>query len=168
MTAERDGRNAVYQYLRLYNPENSKKVFKTLHARFHFNNSDRVEKAITAMNIISDETSQNGNYNDMPDLEEGPPFKHTPIPPRKVSENSYPARTEMSRLDDGAPGLKIRNVKRLIGQHKLQLPPPPGCRRNYSLNISSESDSDIKQNIVADNKITPSGDEDDDDLNEFE
>jgi hypothetical protein len=109
MTAERDGRNAVYQYLRLYNHENRKKVYKTLDTRFYFNNSDRVEKAIAIMSIISDETSQNGNYDDMPDLKEGPPIKHIPIPPRKVNENIYPARTEMSRLDDGAPGLKIRH-----------------------------------------------------------
>jgi hypothetical protein len=76
MAAERNGRNAVYRYLRLYNHENRKKVYKTLDTRFYFNNSDRVEKAIAALSIISDETSQNGNYDDMPDLEKGPPIKH--------------------------------------------------------------------------------------------
>jgi hypothetical protein len=109
MAAEKDGRNAVYQYLRLYNHENRKKAYKTLDTRFYYNNSDRIEKAIAAMNIMSDETSQKGNYEDMPDLEEIPPIKHIPIPPRKVNENIYPTRTEMSRLDDGAPSLKLRN-----------------------------------------------------------
>jgi len=167
MAAEKDGRNAVYQYLRLYNHENRKKVYKTLDTRFYYNNSDRIEKAIAAMNIMSDETSQKGNYEDMPDLEEIPPIKHIPIPPRKVNENIYPTRTEMSRLDDGAPSLKLRNFKRLIDKAKSKLPPPPGYRRDYSL-ITSESDSDIEKNIIADNKITPSENEDDDDLNELE
>ncbi|EFX65093.1 hypothetical protein DAPPUDRAFT_333533 [Daphnia pulex] len=167
MAAEKDGRNAVYQYLRLYNHENRKKVYKTLDTRFYFNNSDRVEKAIAAMNLMSDETSQKGNYEDMPDLEEGPPIKHIPIPPQKVNENIYPARTEMLRLDDGAPSLKLRNFKRLIDKAKSKLPPPPGYRRDYSL-ITSESDSDIEKNIIGDNKITPSEDEDDNDLNELE
>jgi hypothetical protein len=73
----------------------------------------------------------------------------------------------MSRLDDGAPGLKIRHLKRLIGKVKLKLPPLPGYRRDYSL-ITSESDSDLEKNIIPENKITPSEDEDDDDLNELE
>ncbi|XP_046452797.1 alpha-latroinsectotoxin-Lt1a-like [Daphnia pulex] len=88
MAAEKDGRNAVYQYLRLYNHENRKKVYKTLDTRFYYNNSDRIEKAIAAMNIMSDETSQKGNYEDMPDLEEIPPIKHIPIPPRKEYDSA--------------------------------------------------------------------------------
>lgn len=79
-----------------------KKVYKTLDARFLHSNSDKVEKAIAAMSIISEETSQNGNYNDMPALKEKLPIICILIPPRKVRENTYSVRTKMSCLDDGA------------------------------------------------------------------
>jgi ankyrin repeat protein len=75
MAAEREGRNSIYQYLRLYSLENRKQTFKTLDSRFTFLNSDRVRKTIAATGLTSDGISQDGNDNTMPDLEEGPPIQ---------------------------------------------------------------------------------------------
>jgi hypothetical protein len=55
----------------------------------------------------------------------------------------------------------------ILGKAKLKLPPPPGYRRDYSF-ITRDSDSDIEKNIIADNKITPSEDEDGVHLNELQ
>ena len=75
MAVEREGRNSVYQYLRLYNLENRKQTFKPLDSRFTFFNSDRVRKAIAATALTSGGISQDENDNKMPNLEEGPPIQ---------------------------------------------------------------------------------------------
>ncbi|EFX63867.1 hypothetical protein DAPPUDRAFT_267504 [Daphnia pulex] len=65
----------------------------------------------------------------------------------EATAHSSTIKDGMSRHDETTPILKIRQLKRLQGDKRTNLPPPPGCRFIHTEPMSVE-ESDIEMEIA--------------------
>jgi hypothetical protein len=135
MTAKRENRNCVYQFLRLYTVERKTRPFKIYSDRFGGYYKERLRRVMAIDNWDTSEEK-------LPELGEGqlPPLElswdvlEEEQSRRKVTNGPEPRPTkyhdieglisEMNLQDESIPILKVRHLRRLKAS-----PNPPGFRR---------------------------------------
>ena len=165
--AEKEKRNGIYHYIRLYKIEGRELPWETLHDRFGAYYKERSTNRSTE----DDDAPISGEklpplFDDLPDLEEdavsSPPALYKEeqaalaarkeifvtahcekkiIPPAVV-------RSEMYRQDGITPTVKIRHIRRLLRTRSKRIPPPPGFDHTYYPTLSGPEDSDIEQDVI--------------------
>ncbi|EFX61028.1 hypothetical protein DAPPUDRAFT_340766 [Daphnia pulex] len=195
MTAAKEQRNNIFQYLRLYNLKQQEQqhpvvtVSKpTFHERFGRYYRERIreinEILIAKETLRTDEEELPELSGEMPPLEEieipttyifcGKPLASVTDPTNnalaqqeaniEATAHSSTIKDGMSRHDETTPILKIRQLKRLQGDKRTNLPSPPGCRfihtEPLSVNGSEESDMEMEIAFTRNLKFSKFGGED--------
>jgi hypothetical protein len=179
MTAAKEQRNNIFQYLRLYNLKQqeqqhpvvtvSKPTFHERFGRYYRERIREINEILIAKETLRPDDEELPELScEMPPLEEvekpttyifcGKPLASL-VDPTKNATTQQETNTEttthsstvkdgMSRHDETTPILKVRQLKRLQGEKRMNLPPPLGCRfihtEPMSVGGSEETDMEIE------------------------